>query len=103
MDTRIKEVAYLWRELNDKWYRIQTNSPMLIRKLSRRRDVKVCGTTTRGSSQFWRIFRLTYNRPQNARRSFLRLTGCGKNYKVVNGTIYAQIDSISNLSKGVEV
>jgi len=103
MDYGIKEVAYLWRELNDTWYRIQTNSPRLIRKLSRRRDVIVCGKTTRGSSQFWRIFRLQYNRPQNARRSFFRLTGCGKNYTTVNGTISAEIDSTLTFSEGVEV
>ena len=90
MDKGIKEVTYMWREMNDEWYRIQTNSPTVINKLKRRKDANICGKTTRGSTVYWLIFRLTYKKPSTAKQSFLRLTGCKKNFTVTNGCFRAE-------------
>ena len=71
----LNEVAYMWREMNDGWYRIQTNSPRLIRKLKKRTTTKICGKTLQGSSEYWVIFRLHYNKPIYAKQGFQRLVG----------------------------
>ena len=71
----INEVAYMWREMNDDWYRIQTNSPRLIRKLKKRTTTEICGKTLFGSSEYWMIFRLHYNKPKYAKQGFQRLIG----------------------------
>ena len=75
MDPRLKYVAYMWRELKDEWYRIQTNSPELIRKLKRRTTARVCGQPLRGSTVKWWVFRLKYNKPKYAINGFGRLIG----------------------------
>ena len=52
------EMVYMWRELNDEWYRIQTNSPYIIGKLNRRSKKKnkiLVGKTVKSSSQYWLI------------------------------------------------
>ena len=71
----LNKVAYMWREMNDDWYRIQTNSPTLIRKLKKRTTTKICGRTLLGSSEYWVIFRLHYNKPKYAKQGFQRLIG----------------------------
>jgi len=103
MDKRVKEVTYMWREMNDEWYRIQTNSPTVINKLKRRKDVKICGKTTRGSSVFWIVFRLQYKKPATAKQSFKRLTGCKNNFTVRNGCFQAEIVHKSYDSNGGQV
>ena len=47
----INEVAYMWREMNDDWYRIQINSPRLIRKLKKRTTTEIYGRTLIGSEE----------------------------------------------------
>ena len=91
MDKRIKKVTYMWREMNDEWYRIQTNSPTVINKLKRRKGASICGSTTRGSTQYWLIFRLQYKKPSTAKQSFKRLTGCKNNFTVHNGCFQYEI------------
>ena len=91
MDNRIKEGTFMWREMNDEWYRIQTNSPTVIDKLKRRKDVQICGKTTRGSSIYWVVFRLQYKKPSTAKQSFKRLTGCKNNFTVKNGLISTEM------------
>jgi hypothetical protein len=81
----------MWREMNDEWYRIQTNSPTVIDKLKRRKDVQICGKTTRGSSIYWVVFRLQYKKPSTAKQSFKRLTGCKNNFTVHNGCFQYEI------------
>ena len=103
MDKRVKEVTYMWREMNDEWYRIQTNSPTVINKLKRRKDVKICGKTTRGSSVFWIVFRLQYKKPSTAKQSFKRLTGCKNNFTVHNGCFQYEIVHKSYDSNGGQV
>ena len=53
------EMVYMWRELNDEWYRIQTNSPYIIGKLNRRskkkNKIRLVGKTVKSSSQYWLI------------------------------------------------
>ncbi len=49
MDKGVKQMPYMCRELNDEWYRIQTNSPKLIEKLKRRQSEKIVGKTLVGS------------------------------------------------------
>ena len=71
----MNEVAYMWREMNDSWYRIQTNSPRLIRKLKKRTTTRICGKTLLGSSEYWVIFRLHYNKPSIAKQGFQRIVG----------------------------
>jgi len=71
----MNEVAYMWREMNDSWYRIQTNSPRLIRKLKKRTTTKICGSTLIGSEEYWVIFRLHYNKPSIAKKGFQRIVG----------------------------
>ncbi len=83
----INEVAYMWREMNDNWYRIQTNSPHLIRKLKKRTTTKICGRTLLGSSEYWVIFRLHYNKPIYAKQGFQRLIGRNKIKTADNGVI----------------
>jgi len=90
MDKGIKEITYMWRELNDNWYRIQTNSPTVINKLKRRQDAKICGKTTRGSTVYWLIFRVQYNKPSTAKQSFKRLNNCKNNFTDRNGLISAE-------------
>ena len=90
MDKGIKEMTYMWRELNDNWYRIQTNSPTVIDKLKRRKDAKICCKTTSGSTVYWLIFRVKYNKPSTAKQSFKRLTNCKKNFTDRNGLISAE-------------
>jgi hypothetical protein len=93
MDTGVKHMAYMWRELNDEWYRIQTNSPHLIDKLKRRDKVIICGKTLVGSSNHWLIFRIQYKKPSTAKQSFLRLTGCKDNYTSVNGLLKCEMST----------
>ena len=97
MDKRVKEVTYMWREMNDEWYRIQTNSPTVINKLKRRKDVKICGKTTRGSTVYWIVFRLQYKKPSTAKQSFKRLTGCKNNLTVRNGVYRAEASTYGSL------
>ena len=86
----INEVAYMWREMNDNWYRIQTNSPSLIRKLKKRTTTEICGKTLFGSSEYWMIFRLHYNKPIYAKQGFQRLIGHNKIKTADNGVIKAE-------------
>ena len=90
MDKGIKETTYMWREMNDNWYRIQTNSPTVINKLKRRKDAKICGKTTSGSTVYWLIFRVKYNKPSTAKQSFKRLTNCKNNFTVKNGCFHTE-------------
>ena len=87
----INEVAYMWREMNDNWYRIQTNSPSLIRKLKKRTTTEICGKTLFGSSEYWMIFRLHYNKPKYAKQGFQRLIGQNKIKTADNGVITAEL------------
>ena len=87
----INEVAYMWREMNDDWYRIQTNSPRLIRKLKKRTTTEICGKTLFGSSEYWMIFRLHYNKPKYAKQGFQRLIGHNKIKTADNGVITADL------------
>ena len=87
----INEVAYMWREMNDDWYRIQTNSPRLIRKLKKRTTTEICGRTLFGSSEYWMIFRLHYNKPKYAKQGFQRLIGQSKMKAADNGVITAEL------------
>ena len=93
MDTGVKHMAYMWRELNDEWYRIQTNSPYLIDKLKRRDKVIIVGKTLVGSSNHWLIFRIKYKKPSTAKQSFLRLTGCKDNFSSVNGLLKCEMST----------
>ena len=102
MDKRVKEVTYMWREMNDDWYRIQTNSPKVIDKLKRRKDVKICGKTTRGSTEYWLVFRLQYKKPATARTSLIRLTDCGNNLTVRNGVYKAEPSTYGSVQAEVK-
>ena len=86
-------MAHMWREFNDEWYRIQTNSPSLIDKLKRRDKVKIVGKTLVGSSAYWLIFRIRYKKPSTAKQSFIRLTGCKMNYTYKNGMFSAEMST----------
>jgi len=102
MDKRMKELTYMWREMNDDWYRIQTNSPTVINKLKRRKDVEICGKTTRGSRVYWLIFRIQYKKPATARDSLYRLTNCGDNITVRNGVYRAESSTYGSIQKDVK-
>ena len=96
MDNELKEVAFMWREFNDEYYRIQTNSEYVIRKLTRRmktKKVSICGKTIKGSTEHWVIFRVRYKKPSTAKQSFLRLTGCKDNYTSVNGLLKCEMST----------
>ena len=101
MDKRV-ETTYMWREMNDDWYRIQTNSPKVIDKLKRRKDVKICGKTTRGSMVYWLVFRLQYKKPATARNSLIRLTDCGDNLTVKNGVYRAEPSTYGSVQAEVK-
>tara|TARA_R100000808_G_C2153167_1_gene163133 strand:+ start:1835 stop:2161 length:327 start_codon:yes stop_codon:yes gene_type:complete len=108
MDKRIKYMAYMWREFNDEWYRIQTNSPTLIDKLKRRikrgkSNVSIIGKTLIGSSNYWLIFKIKYNKPSTAKRGFIRLTGCKNNYTYRNGCYKAEMSPNGMVKSGVKV
>ena len=98
MDKRI-ETTYMWREINDDWYRIQTNSPKVIDKLKRRKDASICGSTTRGSTEYWLVFRVQYKKPTTARTSLARLTNCGDNLTVRNGVYKAETSTSCSVEK----
>ena len=102
MDKRVKEVTYMWREMNDEWYRIQTNSQTVIKKLKRRKGAKICGSTTRGSRVYWLIFRIQYKKPATARESLYRLTNCGDNLTVRNGVLSAETSTYGSVQKEVK-
>ena len=94
MDKRLKYMVYMWREMNDEWYRIQTNYPPLIKKLKQRtgrNKTQIVGRTLVSSTQFWLIFRVRYNKPSTAKQSFKRLTGCKNNFTVKNGLISTEM------------
>jgi len=101
MDKRV-ETTYMWREMNDDWYRIQTNSHKVIDKLKRRKDTTICGSTTRGSSKYWVIFRLQYKKPTTACNSLVRLTHCGDNLTVKNGVYKAEISTSCSVQAEVK-
>lgn len=103
MAERITFTTYMWREFNDEYYRIQTNSPMVIKKLNRRETAKEVASTTRGSTQYWRIFRVKYNKPSTARQSLIRLTNCKDNLTVHNGLYKAESVHKLDSSDGDEV
>jgi len=98
----MKELTYMWREMNDDWYRIQSNSPTVINKLKRRKGAKICGSTTRGSKQYWVMFRIKYKKPSTARASLIRLTNCGKNLTVRSGLYEAEASTYGSVQKDVE-
>ena len=102
MDKRIKEVTYMWREMNDDWYRIQTNSPKVINKLKRRKGTTICGKTTRGSRVYWLVFRVQYKKPATARTSLIRLTDCGNNLTVRNGVYKAETSTSCSVQAEVK-
>ena len=85
MKKNFNPIAYLWRETNDYWYRIQTNVPSIARKLLRRETAKVVSTAL---NDYMYIFRIKYKSPANARLSFRRLTGC-KNLKAPTNGVYS--------------
>ena len=87
----LNEVAYMWREMNDDWYRIQTNSPRLIRKLKKRTTTEICGRTLIGSEEYWMIFRLHYNKPKYAKQGFQRLIGQNTVKTADNGFFKAEL------------
>ena len=91
MVSGINEVAYMWREMNDNWYRIQTNSPRLIRKLKKRTTTEICGRTLIGSEEYWMIFRLHYNKPIYAKQGFQRLIGQNTVKTADNGVIKTEL------------
>ena len=94
MDNELKDVAFMWREFNDEYYRIQTNSEYVIRKLRRRmktNKVQICGKTIKGSKEHWVIFRVRYRKPSTAKQSFIRLTNCGNDFTDQNGTLRASV------------
>jgi len=97
VDKRIKETTYMWREMNDDWYRVQTNSPKVIDKLKRRKNAKICGKTISGSTVYWIVFRLQYKKPSTAKQSFIRLTGCKNNFTVRNGVFKAEASTYGSL------
>lgn len=103
MAERLKEFAYMWRESNDTWYRIQTNSPTLIRKLKKRTTAKICGQTLAGSSEYWVVFRLQYNKPIHARQGFQRLIGQNKIKTAENGYNVAELVYKSDIKTEAEV
>ena len=94
MDRKL-ELAHMWREFNDEWYRLQTNSPYVIKKLNKRLartdKVKTCGKTIPGSTESWMLFRVRYKKPSTAKQSFIRLTNCKSKYTSENGVITAEI------------
>ena len=94
MDNELRDVAFMWREFNDEYYRIQTNSEYVIRKLTRRmktNKVQICGKTIKGSKEHWVIFRVRYKKPSTAKQSFIRLTNCGNDFTDQNGTLKAVV------------
>ncbi len=90
MDTEMKEVAYMWREMNDEWYRLQTNSKKIIKKLLKRKTASVCSKTVSGSSSYWYVFRLRYNKPSTARQGFKRIIG-QKEIKVSKSGLFSAV------------
>ncbi len=96
------QITYMWRESNDDWYRIQTNSPKVIDKLKRRKDASICGSTTRGSTEYWLVFRVQYKKPTTARTSLARLTNCGDNLTVRNGVYKAETSTSCSVQAEVK-
>ena len=93
MTSKRNPIAYLWRETNDRWYRIQTNVPSIVRKLLRRETAKV---VSRAINDYMYVFRIRYRRPVNARLSFRRLTGCQNLKPPENGVFTADFRYILN-------
>ena len=95
MDRGLRLMVYMWREFNDDWYRIQTNAPQVINKLKRRsktkNTIRICGKTTPSSTQQWIVFRVKYNKPSTAKRSFKRITNCQNNFTYRSGVYSAEI------------
>lgn len=99
-------MAYMWREFNDDYYRIQTNHPQLIRKLKQRtgrNKTQIVGKTLVSSTHFWLIFRVRYNKPSTAKQSFKRLTNCKKNFTDRNGLISAETSTKRSINSRGEV
>ena len=101
------EMVYMWRELNDEWYRIQTNSPYIIGKLNRRskkkNKIRLVGKTVKSSSQYWLIYRVRYNKPSTAKQSFKRLTNCKNNFTENNGVFCAEVVHKMKAKNGDEI
>jgi len=63
----------------------------VIRKLKKRTTTEICGKTLFGSSEYWMIFRLHYNKPKYAKQGFQRLIGRSKMKTADNGVITAEL------------
>ena len=90
-----KHHTYMWQEVRgEPTFRIQTDDPRIIKKLSRRKEVKL---TAFGMNNPIRIFIITFSKNYNAKRSFIRLTGNKlKNDPVAEGFQAATCEDIKS-------
>ena len=94
MDNGMRYYACMWRESNDDYYRIETNSPKLIRKLQKRITASPCGRTMKGSTKHFRMFQLKYNKPNRALNGFRRITSQDSIIMDADGDFFADMGPI---------
>lgn len=84
----VRFTTSLWQEQKRKpYYRIQTEDPLVARKLRRRTTFKLVGIWINQAQ--W-IFRGTYSSPYKAKISLERLTGQKVNKDAVTGGFVAE-------------
>ena len=87
-----KDKTYLWQELRGKrWWRIQTDDPVVIRKLKRRKTATVCVWFLNAPTV---IFSIQYKSPRLARQSLQRLTGQIVKKDALNDLFFADTSTI---------
>ena len=94
-------MSYLWQEVKgDKWWRIQTNDPAIIRKLRRRDTTSI---TVYCYNDPMMVFRTQYYKPEKAKQSFERLTSQKIEKDSVNGLLVAKTAPILHQNDKGEV
>lgn len=83
--------TYLWQELNDKWWRIQTTDPNVKKKLRRRKSASL---TIECLNHPIVVYRIQYYSPEKARQSLGRLTGQKVKKDAVNGLFFSKTHPI---------
>jgi hypothetical protein len=84
--------TFMWQEVKrDSWWRIQTDNPVVIRKLKRRKTATVCVWFLNAPTV---IFSIQYKSPRLARQSLQRLTGQIVKKDALNDLFFADTSTI---------
>lgn len=88
--------TYMWKEeRGEKIYRIQTEDPLIFRRLNKRQDMTL---VMWGINKYLKVFQVTYYSPKEARRSFKRIVGSKNNITKKLGVFCGLTSAIRDIS-----